>query len=40
MAKKKKKPAKLVKCRVCGGSGWEEAEVKCLTCKGTGKVKE
>jgi len=39
MAKKKEKAKKgKSKCLACGGSGMEEVEVKCVECKGKGKV--
>jgi hypothetical protein len=31
------KPKKKSKCLECGGSGWLEAEVKCLDCDGAKK---
>jgi DnaJ-class molecular chaperone len=41
MAKKKeKKLSKSSKCLDCGGKGsFDDGEVKCLSCKGSGKVK-
>lgn len=36
----KKKPAKLVHCKCCGGKGFEPDGLKCAECKGKGKVKE
>jgi len=37
----KKKRAKFVLCRACGGKGsFDGGEVECVDCKGKGKVKK
>lgn len=39
VSKPANKPKKPSKCLDCGGKGsFDDGEVKCLTCKGTGRV--